>query len=85
MDLPPNADEKYIPDSLVGLVILTAGNARVTLRFPLEDETPTDEDVAMSVNLGQGPFLLRESMAPPTVRPALEQLATVINRLASTR
>lgn len=86
MELPPNADERYVPDSIVGSVIITAGNARITLRFPLEDEMPpTDEEVAMHIDPGQGPFVLRASMAPPSVRPALEQLATVVNRLSTSR
>lgn len=82
LELPPNADEKYVPDSLVGSVAVTAGNARITLRFPLEDEDPPEgEEAAMRIDPGQAPFVLRASMAPPSVRPALAQLAAVVNRL----
>jgi hypothetical protein len=86
MELPPNADERYLPDSVVGSVVITAGNARLTLRFPLEDEMPPDgEEVAMTIDLGQGPFVVRASMVPASVRPALEQLATVVNGLSASR
>ncbi|MBF6050576.1 hypothetical protein [Streptomyces eurocidicus] len=82
MDLPPNADERYVPGSLVGSVTITAGNARITLRFPLEDEDPPEgEETAMRIDPGPIPFVLRASMAPPSVRPALAQLAAVVNRL----
>lgn len=82
LELPPNADEKYVPDSLVGSVAVTAGNARITLRFPLEDEDPPEgEETAMRIDLGRAPLVLRASMAPPSVRPALARLAAVVNRL----
>jgi hypothetical protein len=80
--LPPNADERYLPDSLVGSVIITAGNSRITLWFSLDEEVPpAGEEAAMTIDPGKGPFVLGASMAPPSVRPALEQLAVVVNGL----
>jgi hypothetical protein len=38
----------------------------------------------MTIDPGKGPFVLRASMAPPSVRPALEQLA-VVNGLSQGR
>jgi hypothetical protein len=37
--LPPNAEERYLPDSLVGSVIIKAGNSRITLWFPRRRST----------------------------------------------
>jgi hypothetical protein len=87
MALPPNADERYIPDSIVGTVAVTAGNTRFTLWFPLEEESAMaeDEEVAMRIDPGYSPFVLRASMAPASVRPLLEQVATVVNRLSTAR
>ncbi|MFE0043022.1 hypothetical protein [Streptomyces albireticuli] len=86
MGLPPNKDEGYVPDSLIGSVVITAGNARITLWFPLEDEDPPKgENATMRIERGQVPFVLRASMAPPSVRPALAQLAAVVNRLTGHR
>lgn len=82
MELPSNTDEGYVPDSLVGSVAITSANARITLWFPVEDEDPPEGDeVAMRIDRGQVPFVLRASMAPPSVRPAFAQLAQVVNRL----
>jgi hypothetical protein len=86
MTLPPNADERYVPDSVVGTIVLTVANTRITLWFPVEEETPAaGDEVAMRIDPGHGPFVLRASMAPPSLRPVLEQLANVVNRLATAR
>jgi hypothetical protein len=86
MELPPNADERYEPDSLVGSVTMTAGNARITLLFSVDAvDPPEGEEMAMRIQPGQVPFVVRASMAPPSVRPALKQLATVVNRLVTGR
>lgn len=82
MELPSNADEGYVPDSLVGSLAITSANARITLWFPVEDEDPPEGDeVAMRIDRGQVPFVLRASLAPEGVRPAFAQLAEVVNRL----
>jgi hypothetical protein len=85
MALPPNADERYVPDSIVGSIVLTLGNTRITLWFPVDDEVASGAEVAMRIDPGHGPFLLRAAMAPPSVRAVLEQVATVVNRLAAAR
>ncbi|MFL6077526.1 MAG: hypothetical protein ACJ73S_29540 [Mycobacteriales bacterium] len=86
MALPPNADERYVPDSVLGSVVITAANTRITLRFAVEEGTPAaDEEVAMRIDLGHGPFVLRAATVPAEVRPVLAQLATVVNRLSTAR
>ncbi|MFI0446996.1 hypothetical protein [Actinomadura sp. 6N118] len=86
MELAPNADERYVPDSITCSIAMTAGNARITLLFAVDAvDPPADEEVAMRIQPGQVPFVLRASEAPPSVRPALEQLATVVNRLVADR
>lgn len=86
MGLAPNADERYLPDSIIGSVAMTAGNARITLLFSVDaEDPPADEEVAMRIQPGQVPFVLRASTAPSGIRPALEQLAVVVNRLVESR
>jgi len=80
--LPPDDEEDYVPDSLIGLVTIAAGESRITLLFPVDDGAlPAGEETAMAIDPGNGPFVLRASQAPPNVRPALEQVAAVVNGL----
>lgn len=84
LGLAPNAEERYLPDSLIGSVTMTAGNARITLMFAVDSvDPPEGEEVAMRLQPGEVPFVLTASAAPAGVRPALEQLATVVNRLTT--
>lgn len=87
MALPPNADERYLPDSIVGTIVVAAGSTRFTLWFPLEEEASAagDDEMAMRIDPGNGPFVLRAAMAPSSVRPLLVQVAAVVNRLAAAR
>ncbi|MFI6515395.1 hypothetical protein ACIBF1_07520 [Spirillospora sp. NPDC050679] len=86
MELAPNSDERYVPDSVTGTVAMTAANARITLLFAVDTvEPPEDDEAAMRIQPGEVPFVLRASDVPPSVRPALEQLAAVVNRLVADR
>ena len=84
LNLQPNTDERYVPDSLVGSVAITAGNGRITLMFQMQDEAPAaNEEVAMRLEPGKGNlFVLRAALVPQAARPALGRLAAVVNRLA---
>jgi hypothetical protein len=86
MGLPPNADERYVPDSLVGSVVVVAGSTRITLWFPVAEEAmAAGSEVAVRFDPGHGALVVRADAVPAGARPVLEQVAAVVDRLAAAR